>query len=202
MKLGVGSLLRRWFVAGLLIWAPLGLTLLAVRFVVGLLDTSLLLIPESLRPDFPGLGVLLSLALVIGTGALVANYLGGQIYVWFEELLSRIPVVRSIYRALKKLTEQVFSGTGNAFKKVVLFEYPRKGLWSVGFLSADAPAELAKATGQAGLVSVFVPTTPNPTSGFILLVPRTDVIELPMSVQAGMQYVISLGVVTPENPKI
>lgn len=202
MKLGVGSLLRRWFVAGLLIWAPLGLTLLAVRFVVGLLDTSLLLIPESLRPDFPGLGVLLSLALVIGTGALVANYLGGQIYVWFEELLSRIPVVRSIYRALKKLTEQVFSGTGNAFKKVVLFEYPRKGIWTLGFLSADAPSEISKAAGQGDLVSVFVPTTPNPTSGFILLVPRSDVVELPMSVQAGMQYVISLGVVAPESPRL
>ena len=192
--------LKRWFVAGLLIWAPLGLTLLAVRFVVSLLDTSLLLFPESLRPDLPGFGILVSLALVIGTGALVANYLGGQVFEWFEELLARIPVVRSVYRGLKKLTEQVFSGTGNAFKKVVLFEYPRKGVWSVGFLSADAPAEISRAAGQSNLVSVFVPTTPNPTSGFILLVPRNEVIELPMSVQAGMQYVISLGVVAPENP--
>lgn len=193
--------LRKWFIAGLLIWAPLGLTLLAVRFVVGLLDTSLLLIPESLRPEIPGLGVLLSLILVIGTGAIAANYFGGQILEWLEELLARIPVVRSVYGGLKKLAEQVFSGSGNAFRKVVLIEYPRKGIWSVGFVTADIPAALAAQARQSNLMAVFVPTTPNPTSGFIVLVPRDETIELAMTVQEGMQYIISLGVVLPGQGK-
>ncbi|MEK6806506.1 MAG: DUF502 domain-containing protein [Pseudomonadota bacterium] len=197
----MSTLLRKWFIAGLLVWIPLGATLLVIRFLVGALDTSLLLIPQGLRPDIPGLGVLLSLVLVLSTGAIAANFLGSQAVSWAEELLARIPVVRSVYGGLKKLTEQVFSGSGSAFRKVVLFEYPRKGVWSVGFLSADAPHEISAAAGRADLVAVFVPTTPNPTSGFIMLVPRAELIELPMTVQQGMQYVISLGVVAPEIPK-
>ncbi len=198
----MNALLRRWLIAGLLVWIPLGATLLVIRFLVGALDTSLLLIPLDYRPNIIGLGVLLSLALVLGTGAIAVNYLGSQAVSWAEELLARIPVVRTIYGGLKKLTEQVFSGSGTAFRKVVLFEYPRKGVWSVGFLSADAPAEVSTASGRTDLAAVFVPTTPNPTSGFILLVPRAELIELSMSVQQGMQYVISLGVVAPEIPKI
>ena len=194
------SLLRRWFFAGLLVWAPLGVTLVVIRFLVNLLDSSLLLVPTSLQPawfQFPGIGTILTLLIVLGTGALTANLLGKKALGWIEQYLDRIPLVGSVYGSMKKVTETMFSGNGNAFKKVVLIEYPRKGCWTVGFMTTDPSSGLKAAVGGIDLVAVYVPTTPNPTSGFLLLVARDEVRELTISVQEGMQYIISLGVVPP-----
>jgi uncharacterized membrane protein len=189
-------MIRKWIFAGLMVWIPLGATLLVIRFVLNLLDTSLLLIPESLRPHIPGLGVLLSIVLVIGTGALAANYLGSQFLAWIESLLEHIPLVRSLYGGTKKLAESLFSENSSSFRKVVLVEWPRSGLWSVGF-QAGEPLPEARARSGREMVTVFIPTTPNPTSGFIMQAPKDEVIVLDMSVEEGMRYIISLGMVSP-----
>lgn len=191
-------LLRRWLIAGLLVWLPLGVTLLVIRFVVGLLDTSLLLIPPPFRPDIPGLGVVLSIVLVLGTGAIAANYLGRRAVVWTEALLGRIPLVRTVYGGIKKLAETIFSDQSVSFRQPVLIEYPRKGIWSVAFLTGAPIGEVQEKTADH-VLTCFVPTTPNPTSGYIVLVPETDVIRLKMSVEDAMRLVISLGVVTPDE---
>ncbi|MEW6169126.1 MAG: DUF502 domain-containing protein [Pseudomonadota bacterium] len=192
------NLLRRWLIAGILIWLPLGATLLVIRFVVSLLDTSLLLIPPAYRPDIPGLGVLLSVLLVLGTGAIAANYVGNRIVVWTEALLARIPLVRTVYGGIKKLVETIFSEKSVSFRTPILIEYPRKGIWSVAFVTGSPIGEVQEKTADH-VLTCFVPTTPNPTSGFIVLVPEKDIIRLDMSVEDAMRLVISLGVVTPES---
>jgi uncharacterized membrane protein len=192
-------MIRKWIFAGLLVWIPLGATLLVIRFLLNLLDTSLLLIPPSVRPNIPGLGAVLSIGLVLLTGMFAANYRGGQFLAWAEGLLARIPFVRSLYGGTKKLAETLFSENSSAFRKVVLIEWPRKGLWSVGFLAGETLHEVQERTGKE-MVTVFIPTTPNPTSGFIMQAARDEVVMLEMSVEEGMRYIISLGVVTPSRP--
>ena len=197
------SLLRRWFFAGLLGWAPLGVTLVVIRFLVGLLDSSLLLVPASLQPHWfsmPGIGALLTLLIVLTTGALTANLLGKKALLWIEQGLNRVPLLGSVYSGMKKVAETMLSGKGNAFKKVVLLEYPRKGIWSIGFLTAELSQDVQAIAGAGALATVFVPTTPNPTSGFLVQVPKSEVRELSISVQDGMRYIISLGVVLPTAP--
>jgi uncharacterized membrane protein len=196
MNQKVGAVLRTWFLAGLLVWIPLGVTLLLITWVISVLDASLLLIPESLRPHIPGLGVFLSIALVLGTGALTANFLGRQLLEWAEALFQRIPLVRSVYGGMKKLAETLFSGKGASFRTVVMIEYPRKDMWSIGFVAGEPVTEAGQISGQ-DLVTVYVPTTPNPTSGLIVLVPREEVHEMRMTVEEGMRFIISLGVVGP-----
>lgn len=191
-------MIRRWFFAGLLVWIPLGATLLVIRFLFNLLDASLLLIPSAFRPDIPGLGVLVSVVLVLGTGALAANFIGGKFVSWAERQLSHIPLIRSVYGGVKKLAETLFSKSSTSFRKVVLIEYPRKGIWSIGFQAGDVLPEAAARAG-ADAITVFIPTTPNPTSGFIMQVPRQDVVWLEMTVEEGMRYIISLGMVLPDG---
>ncbi len=193
--------LRRWLVAGMLVWLPLGVTLLVIRFVIGLLNNSLLLIPPAFRPEIPGLGVLLSVVLVLGTGAIAANFIGRRLVVWTEAWLARIPLVRSVYGGIKKLAETVLSDQSVSFRQPVLIEYPRKGIWSVAFLTGAPIGEVQQKTAEY-VLTCFVPTTPNPTSGFIVLVPERDVIRLNMSVEDAMRLIISLGVVTPDEPGI
>jgi uncharacterized membrane protein len=194
--------LRRYLVAGLLIWIPIGVTVFVLRFLVDLMDQTLLLLPAAWRPEallgfrIPGLGLLLSFAVLLVTGLAVTNLVGRELVRWWEELLKRIPFVRSIYSGAKTFTETVFSGTGQAFQYVVMIEYPRKGLWSIGFVSAEEVAEVDHKL-QGGFTCVFIPTTPNPTSGFIMMVPRDDVVRLDMSVDAAMKMIITLGVVVP-----
>lgn len=196
-------MIRRWFIAGLLFWLPVGATVLVIRFLIGLLDFGQILIPPSWRPDallgvsIPGLGALLSILIIIGTGALVANFMGRTLLVWGERLVGRIPLVRSLYSGVKKAAETILSDSGNSFRKVLLIEYPRKGVWSVAFQTGNPIGEVQERTAEE-MVTVFVPTTPNPTSGFIVLVPRKGVVELEMSVEEGLRLVISLGVVVPE----
>lgn len=194
------ALLRRWLIAGLLIWIPLGATLLVIRFMIGVLDTSLLLIPQPIRPDFTGLGVLLSVALVLGTGFVAANFIGSRALEWAEGALLRVPLIRSVYGGMKKLAETVLSGSSASFRQSVLLEYPRQGLWTVAFVTGEPAREMREKIGQ-DLLTCFVPTTPNPTSGFIVLVPRRDVILLDMSVEQAMRLVISLGVLAPDEAR-
>jgi uncharacterized membrane protein len=197
--------LRRYLVAGLLVWLPIVVTVFVLRFLVGLVDRTLLLLPAAWRPEavvgfgIPGLGLLLASLVLLSTGLAVTNLVGRQLVTWWEEFMNRIPVVRSIYSGAKTFTETVFSGKGQAFKRVLLVEYPRKGVWSLGFQSGEEVAEAAHRTGQR-LVCVFIPTTPNPTSGFIIMVPREDVIALEMTVDDAMRLVFTLGVVAPDWP--
>ncbi|MGH8529492.1 MAG: DUF502 domain-containing protein [Nevskiales bacterium] len=197
----IAVLLRKWAIAGLVVWIPLGVTLLVLRFFIKTLDASLLLIPAAIRPDIPGLGILLSLVLVLGTGALAANFIGGQLLQWAEELLDRVPLVRSIYSGMKKLAETLFSKGSASFRQPILIQYPCKGVWSVAFITGQPIPEAEARIGKK-LVTVYVPTTPNPTSGFVVLVPADEVVHLDMSVEAAMNLIISLGVVTPESKSL
>lgn len=198
--------LRRYLAAGLLIWVPLGVTLLIIKFLVDVMDQTLLLLPQGLRPDvmfeirIPGLGILLTAAIVVGTGIIVTNLFGQRLFRWGEELLNRIPLIGAIYGSVKKLTETIFSGSGKSFRRVVLVQYPRVGMWTVAFLTGPGAQEVESVTGQK-MVNVFVPTTPNPTSGFMLVVPSRDVVELDMSVEEALRMVLSVGVVVPEARK-
>lgn len=189
-------MIRKWILAGLMVWVPLGATLFVLSLIYNALDSSFLL-PRSWR--FPGSGVLLTAAVLLGTGVVAANYRGGQFLAWAERLLNHIPLVRSLYGGTKKLAETLFSENSSAFRKVVLIEWPRKGLWSVGFQAGEPLKEAREKTG-VDMVTVFIPTTPNPTSGFIMQASRDEVVVLDMSVEEGMRYIISLGVVTPGQP--
>ena len=197
-------MIRRWFIAGLLVWLPLAATVLVLQLLVNFLDRSLLLLPPSWRPeallgfDIPGLGIILSLLLVLVTGFLAANIVGRRVVDLGESLLARIPLVRSVYSGVKRLAETVFGDSGTSFRKVLLVEYPRRDCWTLAFQTGAPVGEVQDRTARY-LLTVFVPTTPNPTSGFVILVPQEDVIELDMSVEDGLRMVISLGVVTPED---
>ena len=194
--------LRRYFVAGLLVWLPLGVTIVVVRFLMGLMDKTLVLIPSQYHPEellgigIPGLGVILTIILLLVTGVLTANIVGRSFLKGWESLLDRIPVARSIYSAAKNFAEIVFSDSGSAFSKVLLVEYPRKGIYSITFQTASGISEIQARTGE-DVVACFVPTTPNPTSGFIILVPKKDTIELDMEVDEAVKLIMSLGVVIP-----
>jgi len=194
--------MRKYIIAGLLVWMPLGITFLVIRAIVGLLDRTLLLLPEPYQPDnllgmhIPGLGVLLAAILVLTTGMIVANFLGKRLVVSWEHFLARIPLVRSLYAAIKQIMEAVLSTDAQSFRKVLLIEYPRKGVWSLAFLTSDNLGEVQAKTSSE-VISVFIPTTPNPTSGFIIMVPKDDVIELDMAVEDGLKMIISLGVAVP-----
>ena len=194
--------MRKYVIAGLLVWMPLGITFLVIRAIVGLLDRTLLLLPEPYQPDnllgmhIPGLGVLLAAILVLTTGMIVANFLGKRLVVVWEHFLARIPLVRSLYAAIKQIMEAVLSTDAQSFRKVLLIEYPRKGVWSLAFLTSDNLGEVQAKTSSE-VISVFIPTTPNPTSGFIIMVPKDDVFELDMAVEDGLKMIISLGVAVP-----
>ena len=194
--------LRRYIVAGILVWLPLGITVLLLRFAVGLMDRTLLLLPQRFRPEawlgfeIPGLGVLLTFLLLLVTGILAANFVGRAFVGGWESLMDRIPFVRSIYSAAKNFAEIVFSDSSNAFKNVLLIEYPRKGIYSLAFQTSSALGEVQGRTGE-DVVGCFVPTTPNPTSGFIIIVPKKDVTVLDMEVDEALKLIISLGVVVP-----
>lgn len=194
--------LRRYLVAGLLVWLPLGVTIFLFRILIGLMDKSLVLIPRQYHPEellgvsVPGLGVILTIVLLLLTGVLTANIVGRSFVGGWESLMDRIPVARSIYSAAKNFTEIVFSDTGNAFSKVLLVEYPRKGIYTLTFQTASDVGEIQGRTGE-DVVCCFVPTTPNPTSGFIIIVPTKDTIELDMEIDEAVKLIMSLGVVVP-----
>jgi uncharacterized membrane protein len=200
------STLRRWFVAGLLVWIPLGITLWVLKALVDLLDESLLLLPTNLHTEalfgrhIPGLGIFLTLAIVLTTGALAANYFGRQLLAFGDAMLSRIPIVRSIYGGIKQISDTLFSPEGKAFRSAVLVRYPHPGAWTVALVTGAPRHELAKHLGPDEM-AVFVPTTPNITAGFFLVVKREDTIPLEMSVDDALKYIISMGVAEP-TPRV
>lgn len=197
--------LRRYLIAGVLVWLPVLATFWVLSFIVDLMDRTLLLLPEGLQPEallgfrIPGLGALFAFVVVLLTGLLVTNLVGRQVVAWWEELMQRIPLVRSIYGGVRSFTETVLSKSGTSFRKVVMVEYPRKEMWSIGFITSDDIHEVSARTGETQ-VCVYVPTTPNPTSGLIVMVPKSQVIELDMSVDAAMRLIVTLGVVSPPAP--
>ena len=194
--------MKRYLIAGLLVWVPLGVTFIVIKFLVDLMDKVLLLLPASYRPEaligmnIPGLGVLISAVLVITTGMVVAHLFGNKLVDVWESLLGRIPLVRSIYVSVKQIMETVLSSE-KAFRKVLLVEYPRRGMWTLAFQGSRDIGEAQFKTGE-DVVNIFVPTTPNPTSGFYIIVPRKDVIELDMSIDDGLKMIMSAGVVVPK----
>jgi uncharacterized membrane protein len=194
--------IRRYLVAGILVWAPLAVTYLLLKFAVSIMDRTLLLIPAQYRPEqllgvnIPGLGVILAVVVLLLTGLLAANFVGRAFVGGWESLMDRIPFVRAVYSAAKNFAEMVFSDSSQSFKKVLLIQYPRKGLYSLAFQTAT---ELGEVQGRTGgeVVCCFVPTTPNPTSGFIIIVPKKDITVLDMEVDEALKMIISLGVVVP-----
>ena len=194
--------LRRYLVAGLLVWIPLGVTIFILRVLIGLMDRTLLLIPQQYRPEewlgftIPGLGLILTLLVLLITGLLAANIVGRSMVGLWESMLDRIPVVRSVYSAAKNFAEIVFSDSGQSFKKVLLIEYPRKGIYSLAFQTATNLGEVQGRMGEE-MICTFVPTTPNPTSGYIIILPKKDIIELDMDIDEALKMIISLGVVVP-----
>jgi len=193
---------RRYLINGLLIWVPVLVTVLVVRFILQLMDQTLLVLPHAIRPDtllglhIPGFGAVLGLLIVLLTGLLVTNFIGQALVTIGEDLLERIPFVRALYSGVKSFSETVLSNSGNSFKKVLLIEYPRAGVWTIGFQTTDHLPEINARLGEPH-VCVFIPTTPNPTSGFIVFVPRASCIELDMHVDAAMKMIVTLGVVGP-----
>lgn len=194
--------LRRYLVAGILVWVPLAVTYLLLKFAVNIMDRTLLLIPAPYRPDallgfhVPGLGVILAVVVLLLTGLLAANFVGRAFVGGWESLMDRIPFVRAIYSGAKNFAELVFSDSSQSFKKVLLIEYPRKGVYSLAFQTATDLGEVQGRTGD-DVVCCFVPTTPNPTSGLIIIVPIKDIIVLDMDVDEALKMIISLGVVIP-----
>ncbi len=201
---------RRYLVAGILVWAPLAVTYLLLKFAVNLMDKTLRWVPERFQPGvllqqllqteqpvhIPGLGVILTLAVLILTGVLAANFVGRAFVGGWESLMDRIPIVRSVYSAAKNFAEIVFSDSSHSFKRVLLIEYPRKGIYSLAFQTSSELGEVQGRTGE-DVVCCFVPTTPNPTSGFIIIVPKKDITLLDMEVDEALKMIISLGVVVP-----
>lgn len=198
--------MKKYLIAGLLVWMPLGITFLVVRAIVDFLDRTLLLLPYAYQPDtiigfhIPGFGVVLAVVMVLTTGMIVANLLGRRIVAAWESLLARIPVVRNLYAGIKQILEAVLATDGKSFRKVLLVEYPRKGVWSLAFMTSSDLGEVQQKTA-GDVVSVFIPTTPNPTSGFVLMVQKSEVIEMDMSVEEGLKMIISMGVVVPKFNK-
>ena len=194
--------MKKYFITGLLIWIPLTITLMVLAWIVGTLDQIIPLLPQEIQPkqllgfDLPGLGVLMSLGIVLSTGLVAANVLGQKLVQVWEALLSRIPVVKSIYSSVKQVSDTLFSSSGQAFRQALLVQYPHQGSWTIAFLTGRPGGDAARHLSE-DFVSVYVPTTPNPTSGFFLMMPKADVIELDMSVDEALKYIISMGVVAP-----
>ncbi len=197
--------LRKYIIAGLLVWLPLAATVFIIKVVIDLLDKTILLLPPEFQPanvlgfSLPGFGIVLAISILLLTGMLAANLFGRRlVYVW-EAILNRIPLVRTIYNSVKQISTTLLDSERKSFRKVVMLQYPRQGVWSIGFLTNDHVSNDISAVDD-DLYAIFVPTTPNPTSGFIILCPKDQVIELDMSVEEGVKFIISMGVIMPDGP--
>jgi uncharacterized membrane protein len=193
---------RRWLLAGLLVLVPLAITVWVLDWIVSTLDQTLQILPRHWHPDYligahvPGFGVLLALAIVLLIGAVASNFFGRKLVGWWDSLLGRIPIVRSIYSSVKQVSDTLFSENGNAFRKAVLVQWPREGVWTIAFQTGTPGGDVVNHLGPDYL-SVYVPTTPNPTGGYFVMLKASDCIELNMSVDEALTYVISMGVVSP-----
>jgi uncharacterized membrane protein len=193
--------LKTYFLTGLLIWVPLVITIWVLSVVVNTLES---VVPQFLSPqalfgrDIPGFRVVLVLGVLLVTGLVGANFLGRRIFELSEKVLGRIPLVRSIYQSVKQVSDTLLAPNGQAFREAVMIRYPHQGSWTIAFLTGAPSGEVA-ANLDGDYVSVYIPTTPNPTSGFFLLMPRSEVIHLKMSVDTALKYIVSMGVVTPPS---
>ncbi|MCS6765649.1 MAG: DUF502 domain-containing protein [Candidatus Protistobacter heckmanni] len=204
--------MKKYFIAGLLVWVPLAVTVWVLTWGLGLLDGVFgtvmgalsAVLPDALHPqlesfrNIPGLGIVLVLAVILVTGAAAANFAGQWALRQGDRLLQKIPIVKSIYSSVKQVSDTLFSSDGNAFRKALLVQYPREGMWTIGFMTGTPGGDVQNHL-HGEYVSVYVPTTPNPTSGFFLMLRKEDVIELDMSVDAALKYIVSMGVVAPPN---
>ena len=197
--------LRKWLFAGLLVIVPLAITVWVLNWVIAMLDQTLLILPGAWQPDrvigvhIPGFGVLLALAILLVVGAVTSNFVGKKLVRWGDALLGRIPVVRSIYSSVKQVSDTLFSESGNAFRTAVLIQWPREGVWSIGFVTGSPGGDVATYLRE-DFLSIYVPTTPNPTGGYFVMLRRSDCIELDMSVDEALKYIVSMGVVVPVGP--
>ncbi len=199
--------LRKWLLAGLLVILPVVVTLWVLEWIVSTLDKTLLILPTAWHPDkllgfhIPGFGALLALAILLVLGALASNFIGNKLLTWWHSLLNRIPVVRSIYSGVKQVSDTLFSDSGNAFRKAVLIQWPREGVWTIAFVTGTPGGDAATHL-SADYLSVYVPTTPNPTGGYFVMLKASDCIELKMSVDDALKYIVSMGVVSPDAPAL
>jgi uncharacterized membrane protein len=197
---------RKWLFSGLLVLAPLIITVWVLEWVVSSLDKTLQILPRAWHPDqlfglhIPGLGVIFALLVVLIIGALASNFVGNKLVTWWHALLHRIPVVRSIYSGVKQVSDTLFSEKGNAFRQALLVQWPHQGMWTIGFLTGTPGGDLVNHL-RGDYLSVYVPTTPNPTGGYFVMVKKSDCIELDMSVDEALTYVISMGVIVPGSSK-
>ncbi len=196
------SAVRKWLLAGLLVIVPVAITIGVLQWIIGTLDRTLAILPEAWQPDrligvhIPGFGVLLTLAILLAVGAVVSNFMGKRLVIWGDMLVSRIPVVRSIYSSVKQVSDTLFSPGGNAFRKAVLVQWPRPDVWTIGFVTGVPGGDVSNYL-VGDYLSVYVPTTPNPTGGYFVMLRKSDCVELKMSVDDALKYVISMGVVVP-----
>lgn len=196
--------MKKNFITGLLVLVPLFITVWVLTTLIGIMDQSLWLLPAEWRPEavfgrsIPGLGAVLTLLIILVTGLIATNFFGKRLVDLWEALLTRVPVVKSIYMSVKQVSDTLFSDSGNAFRKALLVQYPRQGSWTIAFLTGTPGGDVANHL-KGDYVSVYVPTTPNPTSGFFLMMHKSETIELDMSVDAALKYIISMGVVAPHH---
>ncbi|KZD03720.1 DUF502 domain-containing protein [Oceanibaculum pacificum] len=207
-RIGLANRLRAYFFAGVLVTAPISLTIYIAWLLIDLIDSRITpLIPLKYHPEtylpfsIPGIGVLVLVILMTLIGALTAGFLGRLVIRAGEAIVNRLPVVRSLYGALKQIMETVLAQKSNAFRQVVLFEYPRPNCWALGFVSGATTGEVQEKVNAAEVINVFVPTTPNPTSGFLLFIPKSDLVYLDMSIEEGIKMVVSGGIIAPPWPK-
>jgi uncharacterized membrane protein len=196
--------MKKYLITGLLIWIPLVITIWVLKLIVDALDQTLLLLPPEFRTEvwlgmhIPGMGVFMTLVIVLATGIFATNFFGARLVDLWHDVLHRIPVVNSIYSSVKQISDTLFSSTGQAFRKALLVQWPREGMWTIAFLTGKPGGDVVNHL-QGDYIAVYVPTTPNPTGGYFVLVARRDVIELDMTVDAALKYIISMGVVPPGN---
>jgi uncharacterized membrane protein len=198
--------MKKYFITGLLVLVPLFITVWVISGLVGMMDQSLFLLPETWRPkaqlglEIPGMGAILTLLIIFVTGVIATNFFGKRMILIWEALLARVPVVKSIYASVKQVSDTLFSDSGNAFRQAVLVQFPRPGAWTIAFVTGKPGGDVANHL-SGDYLSVYVPTTPNPTGGYFLMLPRADVVELDMSVDEALKYIISMGVVAPPTKR-
>jgi uncharacterized membrane protein len=197
--------LRKWLLAGLLVIVPVAITIGVLRWIIDTLDQTLLILPQAWQPDrligvhIPGFGVLLTLAILLAVGAITSNFVGKRLVHLGDSIVTRIPVVRSIYSSVKQVSDTLFSESGNAFRTAVLVQWPRADVWTIGFVTGTPGGDVINYLHGEDFLSVYVPTTPNPTGGYFVMLRKSDCIELKMSVDDALKYVVSMGVVSPQQ---
>ena len=197
--------LRKWLFSGLLVIVPLFITLAVLKWIIDTLDQTLWVLPSVWQKwlydnNVRGLGVLLTLAILLGVGAIASNFVGKRLLGWGDAVVRRTPVVRSIYSSVKQVSDTLFSENGNAFRTAVLVQWPREGVWTIAFVTGTPGSDVVEHLGGGDYLSVYVPTTPNPTGGYFVMLKRSDCIELKMSVDEALKYIVSMGVVGPGGP--